>query len=142
MLGHTKKNIKTKLERVINDYQLFEFYTDDDGKEIVGLERLKKDIASLNKHKENGAKGGKKRAENYRNKSLNKGLTPETPAVIETSEIYTNDDLKLPKWFLADSIELQKIKVRQMVELGKFTSEGERGQKMKEMMIKHIKSQE
>ena len=50
--------------------------------------------------------------------------------------------LKLPKWFLADSIELQKIKVRQMVELGKFTSEGERGQKMKEMMIKHIKSQE
>ena len=142
MLGHTKKNIKAKLERVINDYQLFEFYTDDDGKEIVGLERLKEDIASLNKHKENGAKGGKKRAENYRNKSLSMGLTPETPAVIETSEIYTNDDLKLPKWFLADSIELQKIKVRQMVELGKFTSEGERGQKMKEMMIKHIKSQE
>ena len=142
MLGHTKKNIKAKLERVINDYQLFEFYTDDDGKEMVGLERLKEDIASLNKHKENGAKGGKKRAENYRNKSLSKGLTPETPAVIETSEIYTIDDLKLPKWFLADSIELQKIKVRQMVELGKFTSEGERGQKMKEMMIKHIKSQE
>ena len=70
MLGHTKKNIKAKLERVINDYELFEFYTDEDGKEMVGLERLKEDIASLNKHKENGAKGGRKRAENYRNKSL------------------------------------------------------------------------
>ena len=84
MLGHTKKNIKAKLDRVINDYELFEFYTDEDGNEMVGLERLKEDIASLNKHKENGAKGGKKRAENYRNKSLNpveKPVTdnPETP---------------------------------------------------------------
>ena len=84
MLGHTKKNIKAKLERVINDYELFEFYTDEDGKEMVGLERLKEDIASLNKHKENGAKGGRKRAENYRNKSLKqveKPVTdnPETP---------------------------------------------------------------
>ena len=84
MLGHPKKNIKAKLERVINDYELFEFYTDEDGKEMVGLERLKEDIASLNKHKENGAKGGRKRAENYRNKSLKqveKPVTdnPETP---------------------------------------------------------------
>jgi hypothetical protein len=78
MLGHTKKNIKAKLERVINDYELFEFYTDEDGKEMVGLERLKEDIASLNKHKENGAKGGRKRAENYRNKSLKQVEKPET----------------------------------------------------------------
>jgi uncharacterized protein YdaU (DUF1376 family) len=147
MLGHTKKNIKAKLERVINDYELFEFYTEEDGIEMIGLERLKEDIASLNKHKENGAKGGKKRAENYRDrqeqiKPVTENIETVTSKADAPSEICTNDDLKLPKWFLADSIELQKIKVRQMVELGKFTSEGERGQKMKEMMIKHIKSQE
>jgi uncharacterized protein YdaU (DUF1376 family) len=147
MLGHTKKNIKAKLERVINDYELFEFYTEEDGIEMIGLERLKEDIASLNKHKENGAKGGKKRAENYRDrqeqiKPVTENIETVTSKADATGEIYTNDDLKLPKWFLADSIELQKIKVRQMVELGKFTSEGERGQKMKEMMIKHIKNQE
>jgi uncharacterized protein YdaU (DUF1376 family) len=147
MLGHTKKNIKAKLERVINDYELFEFYTEEDGIEMIGLERLKEDIASLNKHKENGAKGGKKRAENYRDrqeqiKPVTENIETVTSKADAPSEICTNDDLKLPKWFLADSIELQKIKVRQMVELGKFTSEGERGQKMKEMMIKHIKNQE
>jgi len=84
MLGHTKKNIKAKLERVLNDYELFEFYTEEDGIEMIGLERLKEDIASLNKHKENGAKGGRKRAENYRNKSLSKDLKPETQIAKET----------------------------------------------------------
>ena len=68
MLGYTKKNIKAKLGRVINDYKLFDFYTNDDGIEMIGLERLKEDIEALSKHKINGAKGGKKRAENYRNK--------------------------------------------------------------------------
>jgi tryptophan 2,3-dioxygenase len=85
MLGHTKKNIKAKLGRVINDYELFEFYTDDDGKEMVGLERLKEDIASLNKHKINGAKGGKKRAENYRSKSLSKDSKPKE-TVLQVSQ--------------------------------------------------------
>ena len=99
MLGHTKKNIKAKLERVINDYQLFEFYTDDDGKEIVGLERLKKDIASLNKHKENGAKGGKKRAENYRNKSLSKDSKPETQIAKETP--ITSVETEAPEYKVA-----------------------------------------
>jgi hypothetical protein len=69
-LGYTKKLIKAKLNRVLNDYKLFDFFLDDDGIEYIGLERIKNDIASLNKHKENGAKGGKKRAENYRNKSF------------------------------------------------------------------------
>jgi tryptophan 2,3-dioxygenase len=147
MLGHTKKNIKTKLERVINDYELFEFYTEEDGIEMIGLERLKEDIASLNKHKENGAKGGKKRAENYRDrqeqiKPVTENIETVTSKADAPSEIYTNDDLKLPEAFLRDSIELQKIKVKQMVKDGKFKSKGERGVKILEMMIKHIKSQE
>jgi uncharacterized protein YdaU (DUF1376 family) len=147
MLGHTKKNIKAKLERVINDYQLFEFYTDDDGIEMIGLERLKEDIASLNKHKINGAKGGNKRAKNYRDKQeqiepVIENIETVTSKADAPSEIYTNDDLKLPEAFLRDSIELQKIKVKQMVKDGKFKSKGERGVKILEMMIKHIKSQE
>lgn len=136
MLGHTKKNIKAKLERVINDYELFEFYTDEDGKEMVGLERLKEDIASLNKHKENGAKGGRKRAENYRNKSLKQVEKPEI------TEISIDNELKLPEWFLRQSNFRQKESVNHMVSENKFNSEGERGARMKEMMIKHIKSQE
>ncbi|MDB4170526.1 hypothetical protein N9750_00220 [Polaribacter sp.] len=99
MLGHTKKNIKAKLERVINDYELFEFYTDDDGKEIVGLERLKEDIASLNKHKENGAKGGRKRAENYRNKSLKPVEKPETQIAKETP--ITSVETEAPEYKVA-----------------------------------------
>lgn len=141
MLGHTKKNIKAKLERVINDYELFEFYTDEDGKEMVGLERLKEDIASLNKHKENGAKGGRKRAENYRNKSLKQVEKPVTNNP-ETSEISANNELKLPEWFLRQTNFRQKESVNHMVSENKFKSEGERGARMLEMMIKHIKSQE
>lgn len=113
MLGHTKKNIKAKLERVINDYELFEFYTEEDGIEMIGLERLKEDIASLNKHKENGAKGGRKRAENYRNNSISKDLKldtqiakeiPETSAVTETSKMFTNND-SLPEILLEEKEE-------------------------------------
>ena len=141
MLGYTKKNIKAKLERVINDYELFEFYTDEDGKEMVGLERLKKDIASLNKHKENGAKGGRKRADNYRNKSL-KPVEKPVSQKQETSEISFNDELKLPEEFLRDSIDMQKFKINEMVKAGKFKKMGERGARMLEMCVKHIKSQE
>ena len=35
---------------------------------MIGLQRLRDDVEALSKHKINGAKGGKKRAENYRNK--------------------------------------------------------------------------
>jgi hypothetical protein len=141
MLGHTKKNIKAKLERVINDYELFEFYTDEDGKEMVGLERLKEYIASLNKHKENGAKGGRKRAENYHNKSL-KPVEKTITEKPETTEISINNELKLPEDFLRDSIDVQKSKINEMVKAGEFKKKGERGARMLEMMIKHIKSQE
>ena len=65
ILGYTKKNIKEKLNRVLNNYNLFDFCVDEFGVEFVGLERIKKDIESLRKHKINGAKGGLKRAENY-----------------------------------------------------------------------------
>ena len=85
MLGYTKKLIKAKLNRVLNDYKLFDFYTDDDGIEYIGLERIKEDIASLNQHKTNGAKGGRKRAENYRNKSLSKDSIQNT-TVLQVSE--------------------------------------------------------
>lgn len=67
MLGYTKKNIKAKLDRVLNDYDLFDFI-EEDGIEMIGLQRIRDDIEALAKHKINGAKGGKKRAENYRNK--------------------------------------------------------------------------
>jgi len=67
MLGYTKKNIKAKLNRVLNDYNLFDFY-EEDGIEMIGLQRLRDDVEALAKHKINGAKGGRKRAENYRNK--------------------------------------------------------------------------
>ncbi|MDB4037313.1 hypothetical protein N9473_04520 [Polaribacter sp.] len=98
-LGYTKKLIKAKLNRVLNDYKLFDFFLDDDGIEYIGLERIKNDIASLNKHKENGAKGGKKRAENYRNKSLSKDSKPETQIAKETS--ITSVETEAPEYEVA-----------------------------------------
>lgn len=68
MLGYSKKNIKAKLGRVISDYKLFDFYSNEDGIEMIGLERLRDDIEALQKHKINSSKGGLKRAKNYRNK--------------------------------------------------------------------------
>lgn len=67
MLGYTKKNIKAKLNRVLNDYNLFDFI-EEDGIEMIGLQRLRDDVEALAKHKINGAKGGKKRAENHQKK--------------------------------------------------------------------------
>ena len=67
MLGYTKKNIKAKLDRVLNDYDLFDFI-EEDGIEMIGLQRIRDDIEALAKHKINGAKGGKKKAENHRKK--------------------------------------------------------------------------
>ena len=88
MLGYTKKNIKAKLGRVINDYKLFDFYTDEDGIEMIGLNRLKEDIEALSKHKINGAKGGKKRAENYRKKQQED--VEEEGEEIKVGESYLN----------------------------------------------------
>ena len=99
MLGYTKKLIKAKLNRVLNDYKLFDFYTDDDGIEYIGLERIKEDIASLNQHKINGAKGGKKRAEKYHNKAISKDSKPETQIAKETP--ITSVETEAPEYKVA-----------------------------------------
>ena len=109
MLGYTKKNIKAKLGRVINDYKLFDFYTNDDGIEMIGLERLKEDIEALSKHKINGAKGGKKRAENYRNKQ------EEEVEEVKLAESYLNksryDQIKFVD-FIKRKGELPEYKIK------------------------------
>ena len=130
MLGYTKKNIKAKLGRVINDYKLFDFYTDEDGIEMIGLNRLKEDIEALSKHKINGAKGGKKRAENYRNKQA--GIKKHNEA---------DKEIILPNKFLEETVEQQENIVRHLESIGKFSKNGERGIKLKNLMIEHIQNQ-
>ena len=130
MLGYTKKNIKAKLGRVINDYKLFDFYTDEDGIEMIGLNRLKEDIEALSKHKINGAKGGKKRAENYRNKQA--GIKKHNEA---------DEEIILPNKFLEETVEQQENIVRHLESIGKFSKNGERGIKLKNLMIEHIQNQ-
>ena len=142
MLGYTKKNIKAKLGRVLNDYDLFDFDEDEDGIEMIGLQRLRDDIEALAKHKINGAKGGKKRAENYRKKQQE-----EQEEIIRGNEavkedVNENDSLELPSWFLEHPIRRQKESVRHMINENIFKAKGERGEKMKQMMIEHIKSKE
>ena len=141
MLGYTKKNIKAKLNRVLNDYNLFDFY-EEDGIEMIGLQRLRDDVEALSKHKINGAKGGKKRAENYRNKQEEEQeeIIRGNEAVKE--EVNENESLKLPSWFLEHPIKRQKESVRHMISEGFFEKKGERGERMKQMMIEHIKSKE
>tara|TARA_B110000908_G_C10074156_1_gene366484 strand:- start:80 stop:655 length:576 start_codon:yes stop_codon:yes gene_type:complete len=129
MLGYTKKNIKAKLGRIINDYKLFDFYTNDDGIEMIGLERLKEDIEALSKHKINGAKGGKKRAENYRNKKEG----------IKNKQV--GDKIKLPESFLNKSIQEQENLVRYWESNGSFSKDGERGIMTRKLMIEHIQNQ-
>ena len=77
ILNCTKKLIKAKLRRVLIEYKLFDFYTDDDGIEMIGLQRVKDDIDAMNKSKQDGAKGGLKRAENVRNRTKPMEVSPE-----------------------------------------------------------------
>ena len=77
ILNCTKKLIKAKLKRVLIDYELFHFYTDDDGIEMIGLQRVKDDIDAMKKSKQDGAKGGLKRAENARNRTKPMEVSPE-----------------------------------------------------------------
>ena len=141
MLGYTKKNIKAKLNRVLNDYNLFDFI-EEDGIEMIGLQRLRDDVEALAKHKINGAKGGKKRAENHRKKQQEEQeeIIRGNEAVKE--EVNENESLKLPSWFLEHPIKRQKESVRHMISEGFFEKKGERGERMKQMMIEHIKSKE
>ncbi|MDB4241842.1 DUF4373 domain-containing protein [Polaribacter sp.] len=64
VLDCRKKNIKMKLKRVLNDYNLFDCYVDDNGFEMIGLQRIKEDVETLIKRKLDGKKGGLKRAKN------------------------------------------------------------------------------
>ena len=41
MLGYTKKNIKAKLGRVLNDYDLFDFH-EEDGIEMIGITKIER----------------------------------------------------------------------------------------------------
>jgi len=128
MLGYTKKNIKAKLNRVLNDYDLFDFI-EEDGIEMIGLQRLRDDIEALAKHKINGAKGGKKRAENYRNKKEG----------IKNKQV--GDKVKLSESFLNKSIQEQENLVRYWESNGSFSKDGERGIMMRNLMIEHIQNQ-
>ena len=90
MLNYTTKLIKAKLKRVMSDYNLFDFYVDDDGIEYIGLESLREAIESLTRRKINGAKGGRKRAENLKNKVSEepvKEVTKEAPAPIKKKKV-------------------------------------------------------
>ena len=71
VLDCRKKNIKMKLKRVLNDYNLFDFYVDDNGFEMIGLQRIKEDVETLIKRKLDGKKGGLKRAKNLAEKQIN-----------------------------------------------------------------------
>jgi hypothetical protein len=146
MLGYTKKNIKAKLGRVLNDYDLFDFDEDKDGIEIISLQRLRDDIEALAKHKINGSKGGRKRAENYRNKQEEEEEEEEEEEQEEIirgneavkEEVKEHQSIKLPSWFSEQSTQRQKESVRHMISEGKFNEKGLLGEKMKQMMIEHI----
>jgi hypothetical protein len=72
VLDCSKKKIKMKLKRVLDDYNLFDYYVDDDGVEMIGLQRVREDVETLIKQKLNGAKGGRKRARNQAEKQINR----------------------------------------------------------------------
>lgn len=111
MLGYTKKLIKAKLYRVLNEYNLFDFYTDEDGVKYIGLEHLKEDIEALNKQRVNGAKGGRKRAENYRKNKEEYNGNPK-----QTKE--KNSNFELPNgWFdISKAHQLEHIRMKQIHE--------------------------
>ena len=123
----------------------FDFDEDEDGIEMIGLERLKEDVEALQKHKINGSMGGLKRAENYRNKQeeeQQKEQENKEEIIIKNEavkeEVKEHQSIKLPSWFLEHPIKRQKESVRHMMSRGIFKEKGERGEKMKQMMIEHI----
>ena len=104
MLGYTKKNIKAKLGRVLNDYDLFDFI-EEDGIEMIGIQRLRDDIEALTKRKINSSKGGKKRAENHQKKQEK----------VKEDECESNGiDYDIPETFL-NATRNQQINLIQML---------------------------
>ena len=68
------------------DYDLFDFYVDDDGVEMIGLQRIREDVETLTKQKLNGAKGGLKRAKNQAEKQINE-VKPKEELSEEVKEV-------------------------------------------------------
>jgi uncharacterized protein YdaU (DUF1376 family) len=77
VLDCNRKLIKSKLKKILFDYDLFDFYVDDDGVEMIGLKRIREDVETLTKQKLNGAKGGRKRAKNQAEKQINEFKSKE-----------------------------------------------------------------
>ena len=85
VLDCNRKLIKSKLKKILYDYDLFDFYVDDDGVEMIGLQRVREDVETLTKQKLNGAKGGRKRARNQAEKQINE-VKPKAKIFEEVKE--------------------------------------------------------
>jgi len=86
ILDCRKKKIKMKLKRVLDDYNLFDYYVDDNGIEMIGLQRVKEDVETLTKRKLDGKKGGLKRAKNLAEKQINE-VKPKEELSEEVKEV-------------------------------------------------------
>ena len=86
VLDCKRKLIKSKLKKILFDYDLFDFYVDDDGVEMIGLQRIREDVETLTKQKLNGAKGGLKRAKNQAEKQINE-VKPKEELSEEVKEV-------------------------------------------------------
>lgn len=86
VLDCSKKKIKMKLKRVLDDYNLFDYYVDDNGVEMIGLQRVKEDVETLTKRKLDGKKGGLKRAKNLAEKQINE-VKPKEELSEEVKEV-------------------------------------------------------
>ena len=75
-----------KLKRVLDDYNLFDYYVDDNGVEMIGLQRVKEDVETLTKRKLDGKKGGLKRAKNQAEKQINE-VKPKEELSEEVKEV-------------------------------------------------------
>ena len=85
VLDCKRKLIKSKLKKILFDYDLFDFYVDDDV-EMIGLQRIREDVETLTKQKLNGAKGGRKRAKNQAEKQINE-VKPKEELSEEVKEV-------------------------------------------------------
>ena len=86
VLDCSKKKIKMKLKRVLDDYNLFDYYVDYNGVEMIGLQRVKEDVETLTKRKLDGKKGGLKRAKNQAEKKINE-VKPKEELSEEVKEV-------------------------------------------------------
>jgi hypothetical protein len=55
-----------------------------------------------------------------KNSEKQEQIEPVTPVADVPSKMFTNYEIKLPKWFLEQSVQRKKISVKQMISEGKF----------------------